>query len=130
MSAGSITLDSAALVAQIGIRYQHTLKTLKIEGGNPSGTAQGRTKRIYGITFAVLNSHTVKYGPDLDNLVEFDFRVVSDLMDTATPLFTGERFSEIDDNWDSDTRIIIQSDDPAPFNLCALMPENDIKGNK
>lgn len=130
VSGGSITLDTEASVAQIGLGYTHTIKTLKIEGGNPSGTAVGRTKRIYGVTFVVLNSHTLSYGPDTSNLTEIAFREVSDPMDNPVPLFTGERFVEFDGDWEPDSRIVIQEDDPAPFTLLALVPEIDIKGLK
>ena len=72
----------------------------------------------------LLNSHTLKYGPDADNLKEIDFRVVTDAMDSPAPLFTGEQLVEFPGNWTSDARIVIESDDPAPFTLLALAPGN------
>ncbi len=122
-AASQITLSQSASVAQIGLGYTHKLKTLKISAGNPAGTPLGKTKRIYGLTFALLNSHTLKFGPDVNNLTEQDFRVVSDPMDTAAPLFTGEKFVEFPGNWVQDARIVIESADPAPFTLLALAPE-------
>ena len=123
VASGQITLDEAASVVQIGLGFTHTLKTLKISAGNPAGTPLGKIKRIYGLTFALLNSHTLKFGPDADNLQEKDFRVVSDPMDAAAPLFTGEKFVEFPGNWTRDARIVIESDDPSPFTLLALAPE-------
>ena len=123
VTGGQITLDSANTVVQAGLAYTHTLKTLKIKAGNPAGTPIGKKKRIYGVTFVLLNSHTLKYGPDADNLSERDFRVVSDAMDTAAPLFTGEKPIEFPGGWTEDARIVIQSSDPAPFTLLALAPE-------
>lgn len=123
VSGGQITLDRSAAVAQAGLRYKHVLKTLKITSGNPSGTPLGKTKRIYGLTFVLLNSHTVKFGPDSNNLGTKDFRVVSDPMDAGAPLFTGEQFVEFPGNYQQDPRIVIESDDPCPFTLLALAPE-------
>ena len=123
VSSGSITLDTAASVVQIGLGYTHNLKTLKISSGNPSGTPIGKTKRIYGLTFVLLNSHTLMFGPDDDHLRELDFRVISDPMDSAAPLFTGERFVDFPGNWTEDARIQIESDDPVPFTLLAIAPE-------
>lgn len=120
---GAITLDTAATVVQVGLGYTHTLKTLKFEGGTVAGTAQGKTKQIFGVTFVVLNSHTLSFGPDASNLKTIDFRQATDAMDTAVPLYTGERFEEFDGNWEADARMVIQSDDPAPFTLLALAPE-------
>lgn len=123
VSSSSITLDTSASVAQIGLGYTHSLKTLKISAGNPSGTPLGKTKRIYGLTFVLLNSHTLAFGPDDDDLIETDFRVVSDPMDSAAPLFTGEKFLEFQGDWTQDARIIVESNDPVPFTLLALTPE-------
>ena len=126
VSSGSISLDSAASVVQVGLRYAHLYKTLKIEGGNPAGTAIGKKKRIHGITVAVLNSLTLKIGPATGNLQSLDFRKISDPMDSVAPLFTGEKWIEFEGDWETDSRIVIQSDDPAPFVLLALAPEIEI----
>ena len=126
VSSGSISLDSAASVVQVGLRYSHLYKTLKIEGGNPVGTAIGKKKRLHGITVAVMDSLTLKIGPDTDNLQNLDFRRISDPMDSVAPLFTGEKWIEFEGDWETDTRMVIQSDDPAPFVLLALAPELEI----
>lgn len=123
VSSGQIVLDSAKTVVQAGLAYTHTLKTLKVKSGNPAGTPIGKKKRIYGLTFVLLNSHTIKYGPDANNLTERDFRLVSDSMDAAAPLFTGEKFVEFPGSWTEDARIVIQSSDPVPFTLLAMAPE-------
>ena len=123
VTSGQITLDSAKTVVQAGLSYTHTMKTLKIKAGNPAGTPIGKKKRIYGLTFVLLNSHTIKYGPDTDSLSERDFRLVSDAMDAAARLFTGEKLVEFPGGWVEDARIVIQSSDPAPFTLLALAPE-------
>ena len=123
VASAQITLDDAAYVVQVGLRYKHKLKTLKISAGNPAGTPVGKTKRIEGLTFVVLNSHTLKFGPDATKLQTRDFRVVSDPMDLAAPLFTGEKFVEFEGDWGADPRIVIESDDPVPFTLLAIAPE-------
>jgi len=123
VASSQITLDNAASVVQIGLGYTHKVKTLKISSGNPAGTALGKTKRIYGLTFALLNSHTLKFGPDESNLITKDFRIVANPMDSAAPLFTGEQFIEFSGDWATDGRIIIEGDDPAPFTVLALAPE-------
>ena len=78
----------------------------------------------------MLNSHTIEYGPSSSDLTKNDFREVSDVMDSATPLFTGELFVEFDGNWGSDPRIFIESDDAAPFTLLAIAPEVKINALK
>ena len=123
VTSGAITLEAEASVVQVGLGYTHRFKSLKIEGGTAVGTALGKPKRITGITFILLNSHTLSFGPDLETLDEIDFREVEDAMDSGVPLFTGEVFREFDGNWETDSRIVIESDDPCPFGLLALAPE-------
>lgn len=130
VSSGQITLDADASVVQVGLGYTHTLKTLKIDAGNPAGTALGKKKRIYGATFVLLNSHALKYGPSTGDLKQKDFRVVVDEMDDEVPLFTGEQALSFSGNWTTDARIVVQSDTPAPFTLLAIAPEIDVQALK
>jgi hypothetical protein len=123
VASGAVTLSEAVSVAQMGLSYKHKLVTLKISAGNPAGTALGKIKRIYGIVFSLLNSHTIAFGRDSDNLQSIDFRTVTNLMDTATPLFTGEIFLEFDGQWTRDARITVESTDPTSFTLLAIAPE-------
>jgi hypothetical protein len=130
VTSGGIALDIPASVVQVGLGYTHTLKTLKIEGGNPAGTSVGRIKRINGITFVVLFSHTIEYKVDENSaFIKSDFRDVSDPMDSGTPIFTGEHFVELEGNWESDPRLWVQSDDPSPFTLLAIAPEVKINAS-
>lgn len=118
-----ITADHSVSVAQIGLPYTHTLKTHKIDVGAARGTAIGRIKRYSTVTIAVLNSHIISIGPSSSSLQTIDFRKVSDAMDAAVPLFTGEREIEFEGGYDSDARIVITSSDPAPFTLLGMAPE-------
>ena len=123
VASGGVTLDDTYSVVQMGLGYTHKIKTLKLEAGASAGTAVGKTKQIFGVTFVVLNSHTLSFGKDADSLTMVDFRAVADAMDSAVPYFTGERFEEFDDDWETDARMVIESDAPTPFTLLALAPE-------
>jgi hypothetical protein len=127
VASGSITLDDTYSVVQVGLGYTHKSKLLKMIAGAAAGTPIGKTKQIFEIVFVLLNSHTLGFGPDESNIKRIDFREVADLMDTAVPAFTGEYRTEWDDDWQSDPRIVIQSDDPAPFTLLAVAPEVDTR---
>lgn len=126
VSSGQITLDNSASKVHIGLAYKHKLKTLKVKAGNPVGTPIGRPKRIYGLTFVLLNSHTFKYGPSPADLIDVDFRQVSHFTGTPVPPFTGEHFAEFNGDWGTDPRICVESDEPVPFTLLALVPETDL----
>lgn len=126
VSSGAVTIDTASSVVQAGLRYTHSMKTLKVTAGNPSGTPVGKIKRIYKMTFVLLNSHTIKYGPDTSNLQTKDFRVVSDPMDSGAPLFTGEVTLGFGGGYLEDARITIEDDSPSPFLLLAMAPDIQI----
>ena len=123
VTSGATTLSEPVSVAQMGLGYKHKLVTLKISAGNPAGTALGKIKRIYGVVFSLLNSHTISFGRDSNNLHNIDFRTVTNLMDAATPLYTGEIFLEFDGQWTRDARITVESSDPTSFTLLAIAPE-------
>jgi len=130
VSSGAITAASSTSVAQIGLGYTHKLKTLKMSAGNPAGTALGKIKRHYGMTFVLLNAHKFKYGPTSSDLKEIDVRTTADATNTTAPLFTGEHFVEFHGDWNKDARMYIESDNPAPFTLLALAPETDLQPSK
>ena len=123
---GEVKLQQAVSKAQIGLEYNSTLKTLKLEGGNQRGTAVGKNKRFDALTLVVMDSHTAEIGPDPGTLIQFDFRDVADPMDAGTPLFTGEKRLEFEGDFERDSRIIVKSVGPAPFTLLGLAPEAEV----
>lgn len=123
VSSGQITLDEAASKAQIGLGYSHTLRSLKIEGGNPAGTAIGKRKRISSMTFVLLDSLKLEFDSANSTATEMHFRTVQAAIDTDTPLYTGEHKAPVDGSWADDVRVVVSSDQPAPFTLLAAIPE-------
>ena len=129
-SSGAITLDYESSTVQVGLKYTHRLKTMKLDYGGTAGTAVGATKTVAGAHVVLLNSQTLSIGVSSSDLDVMDFREVGDAMDTAPPLFTGETHVQFEGDWETDPRIVIESDDPTPFTLLALVPElktNDIR---
>lgn len=123
VASGAITLTTAASVVQVGLPYTHKLKTLKLDFGARAGSAVGKMKNINALVFVLLNSHSMKYGRDANNLIPKDFREVADAMDSAVDLFTGEFAVDFDGGWKRDSRIYLEDDAPAPFTLLAIAPE-------
>ena len=123
VSSSQITLDDTYSVVQVGLGYFHTIKPLKLISGTAIGTPFGQLKQIFGVTFAVLDSHRIKFGPDENSLRTVDFRVEDETSANATPYYTGEWFTEWDDTWKTDPRVVIKSDDPNPFGLLHIAPE-------
>ncbi len=122
VAGGAIALDAPAAKVQVGLGYAHTYECLKIDAGAKAGTAVGRTKRIHGLTLVLLDSMNARIGPDRAHLTTLEFREVTDAMDAAVPLFTGERYVELEGDYQLDARFVIQDDSPGPFVLLAVAP--------
>ena len=123
VSSGQIALERAASKVQVGLPYTHTFKSLKLDAGNPAGTSVGKVKRFHALTLVLLNSATYSIGRDGDTLEQVEFREVGDAMDTAVPLFTGEKRQAFQGQHDRDARFVIQGDAPLPFTVLAVAPE-------
>jgi len=132
VSSGAITLDQAASKVHIGLGYAHRYLSLKLPYGAVAGTAIGKTKRMHEVTYVVMDTCTFYFGTSLDvtTLEVLEFRDTEDAMDTAVPLFTGERRQEIDSDWSLDTRLSIYSNAPSAFTLLAVAPEMNTQDMK
>lgn len=127
VSSGQVTLDLEASVVQIGLGYEHRLKTLKLDFGSPRGTAIGKKKRIEKLVLVFEVAHTFGIGASFDNLFQYDFREVGDSMDTAVPYFSGEWRGNITKDWDNDPRVCIACSNPVPFSLLAIAFDISVK---
>lgn len=122
-SGGAITLQRSASKVQIGLGYESTLQTNRIEAGAGDGTAQGKTKRINKVVVRFYNTLGGFAGPDETNLDEIQFRKGSDPMNQAPPLFTGDKLIEWPDGYTFDGYVMIQQVQPLPMTIVAIMPQ-------
>lgn len=122
---GSITLANSrtGTVMQIGLSNRWAFKSVQIEAGSKDGTAQGKTKRITGFAVRLLNTLGLMYGPDEDNLDEYDFDQGGSY-DEATPLFTGDtEFLSWPGDYDTAGQIYMTDAGVFPACIQALMPQ-------
>lgn len=122
VSGGALTLDYPAGTVIAGLPFTHTYKSLKWEAGAATGTAQGQTKRIHGITMILLDALNAQVGADEASLRSVPFRDGGNAMDSAVPFFSGEKYIELDGDYTTDSRVVIQGSDPVPFTLLAVAP--------
>jgi hypothetical protein len=122
VASGQITLLQAASKVQVGLPYRGQFLSPRIEAGATDGTAQGKIKRIDKLTLRLYRSGGGQAGPDLDNLEPLIYRQISDPMDTAVPLFTGDQEIDFRGDYEREGRVMIIQDDPLPLTICALIP--------
>lgn len=123
VSSGAITLQRSATKVQVGLQYISNIQTTRIEAGAADGTAQGKMKRINKVVLRFLNTLGAKAGPDSSTLDTIQFRSGSDRMDSAPPLFTGDKLIEWPSGYDFDGFIYVRQDQPLPMTLVAAMPQ-------
>jgi hypothetical protein len=122
VTSGSITLDYAASVVQVGLPYVGNLVKTNLEGGSQQGTAQGKIKRIHDVAVRLDNSFGGKIGPDADNLELLCMRSMDDVMDTLPPMVTGDVIANFRGEYNTSGQIMIKQDLSLPLTICALMP--------
>ena len=116
--AGTQTLQLAATSARVGFAYNSDIQTLALAIGDPSTqTSIGNKKRIHRIHVKLLDTMGLKYGVDVNNLTEETFRLTSDLISTALPLFTGDRELTMPGVYDTLGEIYLRQDQPFPSNV-------------
>ena len=122
MTGGSLTLDRSATKAQIGLPYDSVLQTMRIESQSEEGTSQSRTKRINEVTIRLHETVGVEVGPSLSDMERIPFRSSAASMDTAVPLFTGDKQVEFRDDFNTDGYIFVRQTQPLPLTILSIYP--------
>ena len=120
VASGQITLDVAASVVQVGLPYTSTLKTMTLEGGSATGTAQTKRKRIYRIGIRLYRSLGLKYSDGTGTDRTITFRAPSDEMDEAVELFTGDKIESFDFGHTQSGQIQLKQDQPLPCYILGI----------
>ena len=121
VSGGSVTLDRSSSKVHVGYSYTSTIETLRIEAGADDGVAQGKIKRIHGVTARFFNTVGAELGPDTSNLDRLPFRDSSMAMDEAVPLFNGDKEISFPAGYENDARVVIRQSQPLPMTVLAIM---------
>jgi len=122
VSSGAVTLQRSVTKAHIGLPFTSKVETLRIDGGSALGSSQGKVKRISEVTIRLFRSVGLKVGTSSSELDIVPFRDSGDAMDTAIPLFTGDKTVEFRGGYDDDATIVIQQDQPLPMTILAIFP--------
>jgi len=123
MTGGSITLNRSASKAQIGLGYTSTLQTMRVEAPGNESTSQAKTKRINEVTLRLHETVGAEVGANLSNMERIPFRSSAALMDTAVPLFTGDKQIEFRDDFNTDGWIYVRQNQPLPLTLISIYPQ-------
>ena len=121
VSGGSITLDRTASKVHVGFSYDSLVKTLRMEAGAEDGIAQGKIKRIHGVTVRFLETVGAELGPNINKLDRLPFRDSSMSMDDAVPLFSGDKEIFFPSGYENDAQVVVRQNQPLPMTILAIM---------
>ena len=93
----------------------------KIIGDKFNQIAQGKIKRIHGVTARFLNTVGAEIGPTVSSLDRVPFRDSSMAMNQAVPMFSGDKEVSFPSGYDNDAQIVIQQTQPLPMTVLAIM---------
>jgi hypothetical protein len=139
---GAITLANPASSIVVGLPFVAQLQAMPVEVPQV-GTIQGARKVISGMNVRMEKTRGIQIGANQpvastldfseevpwDNLVDLQWNPRAGVPDAALPLFTGDAFAPISDdwqNWDgyeaSPGMVCAQQLLPLPMNILAFMP--------
>ncbi len=123
---GGVTLERAAGQVHVGLPYVSELSPMQPELQAQDGTAQGRTKRIGRAWIRMHNSLGLKVGASAERLRELVFRVGSDPLGQAVPLFSGDKVVEFDAGYAPEAGMLIRQDVPLPMTILAIIIQLEV----
>ena len=126
VASGSITLDYTASVVHAGLGFFHDLEPMKLDYGNPAGSAIGKDKTLNQVTFVLHETGALRVGDTRSDLVTQAIREVSDSVNSAIPLFSGEHSAEIEGDWITDPRFVVRDDAPTAFTMLAFIVDMEL----
>lgn len=112
---GEITLDYEATAVEAGLAYESVLKPVRLDAGNPGGTAQGRLKKWAYIWVRLVDSAIPSINGQLDPP-----RSAQDNMDEAPPLVTGDISVIDDEGWSRDGYIEFTHNRPLSLQIVGV----------
>lgn len=132
VTAGAITLDWPASVVHIGVPTKCRIQTMQLNAGAANGTAQGKTKRVANIVTRFSRSQGGAVGPSFadSDLEPLNFRRPSNAMDNAAPLFDGDMESNWRGDYEGQSWVCYQNDQPLPVTLLGFFPILDTQDDR
>jgi hypothetical protein len=130
---GTATLTHSASVAHFGYAYHSDGQALRPEAGASQGTAQGHTMRSHRVFFRLHDTLGLLVGATFNTtgygkLTALNFRTSGDAMDTAVPLFTGDKGDFAwEGSYTTENYVCWRVSQPFPATICAIMPDLDLQ---
>ena len=127
VTSGAITIDRAASIIHIGLKYDSDLESLPLAMGIDNGMGQGRYKNVNKAWLRVYQSSGIFIGPDENNLIEAKQRT-TEPYGTPPALKTEEIQIMLTPSWLDSGQVFIRQSDPLPLTIVGMTLEVAIGG--
>jgi len=122
VTGGAITLDFSSGMVHVGLGYTSTLKTMNLEQGSKTGTAQGKVGSFSRVYVRFLESLGAKVGDGVTQDI-IPFGIWGDQLDESPPLFTGDKKVEFPSGHRIAKHVVVTQDQPLPMHILGIFPE-------
>jgi hypothetical protein len=119
VTGGSVTLDQAASVIQIGLPITSDIQTLPLGFDGVPGAGQGRVKNVNKVWLRVYQSSGMFAGPGLTSLTQAKQRT-TEVYGAPPNLVTGEVEIVIYPGWGDGGQVWVRQSDPLPLTLVSM----------
>jgi hypothetical protein len=121
VSSGSVDLVNTYTDAVGGLKYETRIRTLPLEGGTQTETAQTAIKRVDKLGVRLYRTIGMKAGEELNLLETIIFRPPGLALNEPIPLFTGDKFFELPQSPSERAQYYIVQDLPYPMTVVGLI---------
>jgi hypothetical protein len=116
---GQITLDEAASIVHVGLRYNCDLETLPLAVEAAAAAGMGMLKNIAKAHIRVLHSNAVRVGPSFDKLVD-GIKRANEPFGSPPALRSGVVPVPLTGKWSEDGKVCIRQSDPVPLTVVSM----------
>lgn len=127
VSSGSITLDDAASVVQVGLPYRYKLKPMRLDQNTSAGTSKGSIKKITEVVVSFFETLLAHYSDGTD-ILDWDWRETDAEYTTPPDLVSGDKVAVADGGFDVEDSFQIEGDEPMPCSVRAIIPRIEKTG--
>ena len=121
---GTLDLEYEGKFITVGLYAPAKYQSLYLDpeaGG--TNFAQGHMQNIPKALIRFYRTMGGKFGPTFDKMEPIEYRTPQDAMDTAVPLFTGEKTVHFPSEWAHNSQVCVVQDEPLPMTILAILPE-------
>ena len=125
VSDGTVTITQSCSTIHVGLSYKSVIKTCRLEAGEVTATTQGVIKRVYKSIVRLWRSLGCKVGNETTQDIIM-FRDSSMPMDSAPPLYTGDKRVSFPVGWNKKAQVLITQEQPLPLNVLAIISKVEV----